>query len=650
MQITFLNAAGTVLFVRDDMEQGNWTHEEYTVNATFPYVEGKVLERGMRLCFRNHATNGLEFFEIRNVTTIEPEHYQQIIAEGIVVSELSDEHCNTKEITDNTAEQALTTVLSGTLWSVGTCAFATAEEIAAISASITALGLNGNVDLENRPIVLPETMHEAGYTDFDGDYATLYSMTYTDKTKDNQMCTMLFTPIKTDGTVLTQANIDTYVSALCAASNNMSALKGNDTEGLLMHVLSGEQISAMEAIAESAHDLSDEWERATVGELSSVNIARGSVWQAVNSISKNWNAYITPRVTVNTAGSITGRYLDIAKAQGTWRGVRLSIDKNMSDASVVYDDSGVLTAMYGYGGNVDVSQTTGDDQTEELTFADVVWTATAGHPAKPDGQTYLEDPAKTALYGRNGRARFGYYQNGDINDAETLLEKTWEALQIASEPKISITGTVSDLYRLGYADQPLQLHDIALVEIQETGELLTKEIIKLDEDLLDPTATRPEIGDYIPNIVYYNRETEEKASGGGGGGGHGQTNEEDYQAKTYSGFDKTTDMIAMVVGMKDGDAYIKAGQIALAINGSTGETEARIDADKIYLNGETQVSALLSGAAEFLILKTSQLSVTLQGNAKYWNVTDGLTVEGHNATYKTVVINGTTYHLLGYTN
>ena len=37
LQITFLNAAGTVLFSRNDMEQGNWTQEEYTVNATFPY-------------------------------------------------------------------------------------------------------------------------------------------------------------------------------------------------------------------------------------------------------------------------------------------------------------------------------------------------------------------------------------------------------------------------------------------------------------------------------------------------------------------------------------------------------------------------------------------------------------------------------------
>ena len=454
MQTTFLNAAGTVLFARDDMEQGNWTQEEYTVNATFPYVAGKVIERGQRLSFRDPATNTLEMFEVRNVTNIEPEHYQQIIAEHIAVSELSDDHINSKEITDKTPAQALTTVLTGTLWSVGNAAVTT---------------------------------------------------------------------------------------------------------------------------------------------VSSVDIARGSVWQAVNSIAQNWNVYIVPRVTVNAAGSITGRYLDITEPGGVWRGLRLSIDKNMTDSSVVYDDSETLTALYGYGANVDAPQQTGDDVTEELTFADEVWTATSAHPAKPAGQTYLEDPAATALYGRNGRPRYGYYQNGDIKDPAVLLEKTWEALKQTNKPKISITGTVSDLYRLGYKDQPLRLHDIAIVDIPETGESFYLQIIKLDVDLIDPTASHPDIGSYIPNIVYINRE--DAKGGGGGGGGRGQTNVEDNDAKTFAALEKTNSMIGMVVGTRNGNQYIKAAEIALSINSSTGETVANINANHIFLNGQTSVQALLTGEA-----------------------------------------------------
>lgn len=473
MQTTFLNAAGTVLFVREDMEQGNWTQEEYTVNATFPYDAGKVIQRGMRIAFRDPATNNLEFFEILNVTNTEPDHAQQITAESIAVSELSDEHCQAVDITNKTAAQALTTVLAGTLWSMGT---------SEVSAS------------------------------------------------------------------------------------------------------------------------------------SSVKLSRGSVWQNVLSIQTNWNCYVVPRVTVDSSGAITGRYLDVVSSGGVWRGVRLSLDKNMSDSSIVYDGSEIVTAMYGYGGTVDVAQQIGDDQRQELTFADVVWTATASHPAKPSGQTWLEWPEKTALYGRNGRPRYGYYQNSEITDATILLEKTWEALQKSAEPKISITGTVSDLYRLGYNDQPMRLHDIAIVEIRETGEVFRKQIIRLNVDLIDPTATRPEIGNYIPNIVYIADETNRLATGGRGGGGggkpRGKTDLEDKEIQYGSDWIKTDAMIGMVVGTKNGSSYIKAASITASINASTGETFAQITADHITMEGETTIKDLLSGVAEISVLKVAGLTAS----------------------------------------
>ena len=496
MQTTFLNAAGTVLFVRDDMEQGSWTQEEYSLNATFPYVSGKVIERGQRIYFRDPATNNLEMFEIRNVTNIEPEHYQQLIAEHIALAELSDEHINTTEITNKTAKQALTTALTGTLWSAGT---------------------------------------------------------------------------------------------------------------------------------------------STASGTSSGDFGRGSVWQAIGAIMTNWNVYITPRVTVNSSGSITGRYLDITPAEGVWRGVRLSVDKNMSDSSVTYDDSDVLTALYGYGGNVDVPHTGQQDTQEELTFADVVWSATSSHPAKPSGQTYLEDPAKTAMYGRNGRARFGYYQNADIKDATVLLEKTWEALQATSEPKISITGSVTDLYRLGYKDQPLRLHDTAIVEIKETGEKFQKEIIKLDVDLIDPTATYVEIGDYIPNIIYINRDTGEQASsggGGGGGGGRGKTNLVDATEKLFYQEFVNNERIGMVVGIYNGTNKIEAGQICLAINDSA-ESTAYIDADHVNISATSTVYTL-AGDLEHdangkLIIKSAggmYVQRTEQGTTSQFGVWDNGNLTG----------------------
>ena len=490
MECIFLNAAGTTLFVRDDMESGHWVQEQMNVTADFPFDAGKVIQIGQRIAFRDPATDTLEVFEIVNVVNQEPDHFQQITAEHICIAELSDEHINKTEITDKTAAQALTTALTGTLWSVG----------------------------------------------------------------------------------------------------NNSA--------------SGTQ---------------------------SADLSRGSVWDAVNAIQQNWNVYITPRVTISSAGAITGRYLDIAPAQGTWRGLRLSVRKNLVDPAVTYDDSEVYTALFGYGGSVDVPQASGDDQTEELTFADEVWTATAEHPAKPSGQTCLEWPEKTAIYGRNGRPRYGYYQNANIKDAAVLLQKTWESLQQSCEPKISISGTCVDLYRLGYKDQPIRLHDMAIVEIEETGELLYRQVICNDVDLVDPTGSRPEIGDYVPNIVYINRETNEKASGGGGGGGGrgSMTNLEDEDLKWYTEFIKNKNQIGMVIRKKNGIDYIDAAAIALAINESSGETIALVKADHVNISA-TNTAHLLAGSIVYdangkLVLKDSSgagIYIERQGGSASFGIWD----------------------------
>ncbi len=334
----------------------------------------------------------------------------------------------------------------------------------------------------------------------------------------------------------------------------------------------------------------------TATNVSSADISRGSVWQALTTISQNWNVYITPRIVISATGQIMARYIDVEPAGGTFRGLRLSIRKNFRDPIVTYNDEDVITAMYGYGGTVGKRRSGRDDENEELTFADVVWTETSEHPAKPAGQAYINDPAATALYGRNGRPRYGFYQNASITDAEILLQKTWEMLQRSNKPKISISGTCADMKRLGYADVPVRLHDLAIVEIEETDEVFEKEVIMLDVDLLDASNTVPTIGDYIPNIIYINREINKHASGGGGGGGRGQTNAELEESDTFALFEKSNDMIGMVVGTRNGGYYVKAGEIALAINksGETGsyESTATISADHINISATSDVYTL----------------------------------------------------------
>ena len=504
MDFLFFNAANQPLFTRNDAEQAEWTVEQFSFFGLFPFDSGKVIERGQRIAFQD-ADGNWQTFEIRKAKSYEPDHYQEITAEHIAVSELTDEHVQPKEWTSQTAQAALSSILTGTLWSIGT---------------VTASG------------------------------------------------------------------------------------------------------------------------------TSSGSISYGSAWQGVNTIVSNWNVYITPRITIGPGG-ITGRYLDIAPAQGNWRGLRLSINSNIEEAGVTYDDTNLLTAMYGYGktvteepdieANPPTPEPEPDDiQSSPLTFTDVVWTATADHPAKPAGQAYLENPTAKALYGRNGRNRFGFYQNGDVSDANILLNLTWKALKKDSEPLISIEGTLHDLQRLGYADQTIRLHDTAIVEILPAGVEVQREIIQLTVDLLNPLNTTVTIGAYIPNIIYINKETAEKASGGGGGGGggRGQTDAEkefsEFQTQIsanqyqillrawqqninneilkqagiqldadgvliYAPGENTIggkiqvqrERIDLVVEGEGAGAEIKAASIALAIN--EGGSEAAITAEQIYLNGTTIV-------------------------------------------------------------
>ena len=524
MDFLFFNAANQPLFTRNDAEQAEWTVEQFSFFGLFPFDADKVIERGQRVAFQD-ADGIWQAFEIRKAKSYEPDHYQEITAEHIAVSELTDDHKAPREWTNQTAQAALSSILTGTLWSVG---------------NVTAVG------------------------------------------------------------------------------------------------------------------------------TSSGSISYGSAWQAVNTIASNWNVYITPRITIGPGG-ITGRYLDVAPARGNWRGLRLSINSNLEQAGVTYDDTNLLTAMYGYGKNITPEQDISanpptpepeDLPAEPLTFTAVNWNATEDHPAKPAGLPYLENPTAKALYGRNGRNRFGFYQNGDVSDPYILLQLTWKALKKDSEPLISIEGTLHDLKRLGYADQTIRLHDTALVEILPAGVEVQREIIQLTVDLLNPLNTTVTIGAYIPNIIYINKETAEKASGGGGGGGgggRGQTNAEkefsefqtqisanqyqillrawqqninneilrqagiqldangvliysqDSENMIGSKIQTQADRISLVVEGTGANAHIKPAAIVLAINDDGGST-IKLSADTIDIDGV--VAALVAKYVETAGLMATTIEAT----------------------------------------
>ena len=134
-------------------------------------------------------------------------------------------------------------------------------------------GYNGNVsNLYNRPIISPEKMQAAGYTEFDGDYATLYSATfsYGDAVNDLAGCLdIIATPIQDLNTVLSEAELGAYLDSLVRDTDgSVEAIKAADAaqKNLILGMFEGEEIlsEANQNYGDRLHQLQEEWDAKTI--------------------------------------------------------------------------------------------------------------------------------------------------------------------------------------------------------------------------------------------------------------------------------------------------------------------------------------------------------------------------------------------------
>ena len=118
MTYLFFDAADQVLFSRNDAERAEHNHQEMSLYALFPYDSEKVIEAGMRIGYTDDL-GVFQVFEITKPKLYEPDHYQEITAEHICISELTDEMYTGGDLMDLTPAEALSALLDGTLWEVG---------------------------------------------------------------------------------------------------------------------------------------------------------------------------------------------------------------------------------------------------------------------------------------------------------------------------------------------------------------------------------------------------------------------------------------------------------------------------------------------------------------------------------------------------
>lgn len=98
----------------------------------------------------------------------------------------------------------------------------------------------GNVEVASRPIVEAKKMLEAGYDEFKdslaGDYATVFSMGNAFTDKEGMEREILYTPILPDGSVLSEKELNEYISKVVSSGSSTEDILAADTKKLIIKV------------------------------------------------------------------------------------------------------------------------------------------------------------------------------------------------------------------------------------------------------------------------------------------------------------------------------------------------------------------------------------------------------------------------------
>ena len=131
--------------------------------------------------------------------------------------------------------------------------------------AMTKLYTTSDADLLNRPKVPNATMRAAGWNAPGDGYATVYSIGYGVLLNDGVVHEILWSPIKPDGTVKTQEQLQSYVNSFNRISFNK--IKSHDTEHLIL------DINTTEERAELLHKLQAVYYAEDGEDVDSVNIS-----------------------------------------------------------------------------------------------------------------------------------------------------------------------------------------------------------------------------------------------------------------------------------------------------------------------------------------------------------------------------------------
>ncbi|HEY8415710.1 MAG TPA: phage tail spike protein, partial [Thermaerobacter sp.] len=172
-----------------------------------------------------------------------------------------------------------------------------------------------------------------------------------------------------------------------------------------------------------------------------------TVTEVLHQIASEFDAEIRWHV-VWQDGRIVGRFVDLLRQRGRYTGKRFEYAKDITGLRRIEDTTELVTAMIGVG--------KADENGNRLTFTNVVWSKANGDPAdKPQGQDWVGDEDALQRWGLpGGRHIFGIYDDPDEEDANKLLQKTWNALQQRVNSRYTYEVDVVLLERLAEQVEP----------------------------------------------------------------------------------------------------------------------------------------------------------------------------------------------------
>lgn len=243
------------------------------------------------------------------------------------------------------------------------------------------------------------------------------------------------------------------------------------------------RVAAEAALDGSGYTLGNVTESDTTADLSFYYEKR---WKVLKELAVQWQVRVTAYYDFDGT-QITGKHVDVTARDNVFRG-RLFEGSSGTTQIYVARSGSPVTRLYGIG-----KATGEEDPPTCVTFADVAWSKANGDPIdKPLGQTYIEDADAITLY---GEGREDVFNDKYEEDAESLLEKTWEKLQKLKAPAVSGTASASDMEHIpGHEHKIVRMYDLVYVRTK-SGEDVSAVVINVKRNYLRRGLTKFTVGE-----------------------------------------------------------------------------------------------------------------------------------------------------------